>query len=150
MLSPVFLEIEKDFIFQSFRVGVIPKWLDEIRWSVSISLVDGDHPQTPASNNSLQQYGQLKCLVVVPSPSGRKLCSLLLTSHIAKGIRIVTLQESTRIVYTTVPRPLFVQPVIVNDVTTKVLMQTKVGDKEQTPCNMLQQTCQFHHLQQVC
>ena len=150
MLSPVFFEIEKDFILQSFCVGVIPKWLDEIRWSVSISLVDGDHPQTPASSNSLQQYGQLKCLVMVSSPSGRKLCSLLLTSHIAKGIRIVTLQESTRIVYTTVPRPLFVQPVIVNDVTTKVMLQTKVEDKEQTPCNMLQQTCQYHHLQQVC
>ena len=110
-----------DFIFQSFRVGVVPEWLDEIRWSDSISLVDGDHPQTPVSSNSLQQYGRLNCVVIVPSPSGRKLCSLLLMSCIAKGIRIVTLQESIRIVCTALSRPLFVQPVIVNDVTTKVI-----------------------------
>ena len=109
------------FVFQSFRVGVLPQWLDEISWSESISLVDSDHPHTPVSSNSLQQYGQLKCVLMVPSPSGQKLCSLLLMSCIVKGIRIVTLQETTRIVCSALPRPFVVQPIVVNDVTSKVI-----------------------------
>lgn len=113
--------VYKHIIFlQSFRVGILPRWLNEIHWSDMISLVDSDHPQELVSGYSLKQYGQLKCQIIFPSPSGRKLCSVMLMSSIAKGIRVVTIQETTRLVCTALPRPLLVQPVVVNDITIKV------------------------------
>ena len=106
--------------FKSFRVGVLPCLLEEIVWSDSIHLVDSDQPRAVKQGLSLEQYAQLRCIVVLPGTAARRICSFLITSSIACGIRIITLEETTRIVCVGLSRPLLVQPAVVNDITAKV------------------------------
>lgn len=106
--------------FQTFRVGVQPHWLKEIYWSDVIFLVDDEQSHGVVNCTSLQLYGQIRCNIIVPSPRGNKLCSLMIKSSIAMEMRILSIQEITRIVWKALPRSLILRPVLVNDVTTKV------------------------------